>query len=126
MKENNLFTRELSLLEFNHRVVKQAADKNIPILERLKYLCIASNNLDEFFEIKVAALRKRLSLYSIKDRLDSHEFSLLKSIRKSANIILKKKYALLQKSVFSALRRKNIVFLRRRELNNEQKAYIKN
>ena len=120
------FERELSQLEFTKRVVHQASDKKIPILERLKYLCIASANLDEFFEIKVAALRKRLSLYSTKDRLDSHEFSLLKSIRKSVNIILKKKYALLQKSVFSALRRKNIVFLRRRELNSEQKTYIKN
>ena len=54
MSDNNFFIRELSLLEFNKRVILQASDKSVPILERLKYLCIADSNLDEFFEIKVA------------------------------------------------------------------------
>ena len=62
MRDNNFFTRELSLLEFNKRVIEQASDKSVPILERLKYLCIADSNLDEFFEIKVAFLRKKLKL----------------------------------------------------------------
>ena len=60
MHDNNFFIRELSLLEFNKRVIEQASDKSVPILERLKYLCIADSNLDEFFEIKVAFLRKKL------------------------------------------------------------------
>lgn len=126
MKEKNLFTRELSLLEFNHRVVKQAADKNVPILERLKYLCIASNNLDEFFEIKVAYLRKILDLkgFSYKEKSNSN-YSLYKEIRKKTNLILRDQYSLLQRSVFVALRRKNIVFLRRRELNAKQKKWLK-
>ena len=55
MDEEKFFIRELSLLEFNRRVVAQATDKTLPIQERLNYLCIADSNLDEFFEIKVTS-----------------------------------------------------------------------
>src|SRR3546814_3717023 len=52
--------RELSQLEFNARVLAQATDPRMPLLERLRYLCISSTNLDEFFEIRVAAVRHQL------------------------------------------------------------------
>ncbi len=60
----NFINRELSSLEFNQRVLAQSLDPRVPLLERLKFLCISSSNLDEFFEIRVAGLKQLLELGS--------------------------------------------------------------
>lgn len=57
---DSLLNREIGLLEFNARVLAQAADADVPALERLKFICIVSSNLDEFFEIRVAGLKEQL------------------------------------------------------------------
>jgi len=56
--------RELSLLAFQERVFAQAKDERLPLLERFRFLCIASSNLDEFFEVRVAGLKKQVDLGS--------------------------------------------------------------
>jgi polyphosphate kinase len=60
----NYINRELSFLEFNQRVLDQAFDESVPLLERLRFLCISSSNLDEFFEIRVAGVKQLLELGS--------------------------------------------------------------
>src|ERR1700687_5504225 len=60
----HFINRELSSLEFNQRVLAQSLDPRVPLLERLKFLCISSSNLDEFFEIRVAGLKQILELGS--------------------------------------------------------------
>ncbi|WP_224079780.1 polyphosphate kinase 1 [Cupriavidus laharis] len=57
---STLLNRELGILEFNARVLAQAADPKVPLLERLKFICIVSSNLDEFFEIRMAGLKEQM------------------------------------------------------------------
>lgn len=68
----NLLNRELGAIEFNRRVLALAENLKIPLLERLKYICIVSSNLDEFFEIRIAVLKEQLrKILKAKRRMDS-------------------------------------------------------
>ena len=103
----------------------QGADKSTPILERLRFLCIASRNLDEFFEVRVAALRQLVKYGTERksgEGLTARE--ILELISREAHDIVKLQYRLLQKSVLMALRARDINFLRRREWDREQRIWI--
>ena len=58
--ETRFFNRELSWLEFNNRVLTQALRKDLPLLERLQFLAIVSSNFDEFFQVRVASVKRTL------------------------------------------------------------------
>ena len=66
--EPDTYPRELSWLSFNARVLQEAQDKDVPLIQRVRYLGIFSNNLDEFFRVRVAEVRRLISLSNGKSR----------------------------------------------------------
>lgn len=126
-RSQHFINRELGQLEFNQRVLAQAENASIPILERLKYLCIVSSNLDEFFEIRVAGLKEQINLKSVApgpDGMDARQT--LTRVREQAHRLIERQYRILNSDILPVLDRHGIRFLRRASWNDAQRAWIKN
>jgi len=118
--------RELGQLEFNRRVLAQAEDTSIPLLERLKYLCIVSSNLDEFFEIRVAGLKEQIKLRGVAISTDGlNAQQCLQQVRVQAHHLIERQYQIFNKSIIPALAAQGVKFLRRTQWNEAQKAWVK-
>jgi len=118
--------RELSLLEFNRRVIEQAKDKNNPLFERLRFLCIASSNLDEFFEIRVSGLRQQVKYGSVQTGPDNIvPVEILKKISDTAHELVDEQYSVLNDMVIPELAGKKIRILRRKAWRPKLKRWIK-
>ncbi|MDR4514528.1 polyphosphate kinase 1 [Nitrosomonas sp.] len=106
--------RELSLLEFNRRVIEQAKDENLPLLERLKFLCIASTNLDEFFEIRVAGLKQQIKYGSVQTGADNLlPAEVMTRISETTYQIVKEQYEVWNNMIIPAMAKDKIRLLRR-------------
>lgn len=109
-----LINRELSLLEFNQRVLAQALDPQVPLLERLRFLCISSNNLDEFFEIRVAGIKQlQESSPSALSADGLTPAGQLAAIHHRATRLVADQYACLGNVLLPALRKAGIVLVPR-------------
>jgi len=118
--------RELSLLEFNRRVLEQARDSDTPLLERLKFLCISSTNLDEFFEIRAAGLKQMVASGSIQagsDGLSPQET--LEQISRIAHQLVEEQYSVLNLQLIPELAEQHIRFVRRTQWDQPQTDWIR-
>ena len=118
--------RDLSLLEFNWRVLQQALDPSAPLLERLNYLCISSTNLDEFFEVRVAGLIQQIEisdLYIEADQVTPQEA--LKLIKSRAHEIVEEQYQVLNDVLLPELQQEGIQVLSRANWTPEQTKWLR-
>lgn len=116
-----LLNRELGILAFNERVLAQAADETVPLLERLRFICITSSNLDEFFEVRMAGLQEEIR--DTPGLLTPDGMSMQQAytvIAERAHRLVQKQYAMLHDIVLPALRREGIVFHNKESWNEEQ------
>lgn len=117
--------RELSWLEFNYRVLLQAAQPERPLLERLKFLSIVASNLDEFFMVRVAGLKRQVKSETVQrgpDGMTAQEQ--LHAIAARCHQIVGRQYELLKKEVLPGLSRHNIRVRRLDELTEEQRTAV--
>ncbi len=122
----NYLNRELGLLAFNRRVLAQAEDERMPLLERLRFLCIVSSNMDEFFEIRMAGLKEQVKANApiiTTDGKTAHEAFRLVSAE--AHAIVTEQYLHLNEVILPALAEQGIRFLRRSTWNEAQREWIR-
>jgi polyphosphate kinase len=117
--------RELSFLDFNYRVLAQAHDESLPLLERIRFLGISCSNLDEFFEIRVAGLKQRLELGSLGGGPDGMSVpDQLAAIHERALALVQDQYQLLNQLVFPALAAEGIQFVNGKTIAPAQRTWL--
>lgn len=123
---SSYINRDLSLLQFNLRVLAQAASPHHPLLERLFFLIIFSSNMDEFFEIRVAGLMQKLNHGDVSNTPQGMRPSeVLEEISLVAHDAIDEQYRILNEDILPALAEEDIRYLKRDELNAEQSAWMK-
>lgn len=118
--------RELSHVQFNLRVLSQAKNNKYPILERLNFLTIFSANLDEFYEIRVAGLKKQTGFGRQRPGPDgTHPEQVLEKIHKEVRFGLNQQYRILNEELLPALARENIHFLQKKDWDATIRAWAR-
>src|SRR5688500_11909174 len=117
---------ELQTLEFNRRVLAQAEDRSVPLLERLRFLCIVSSNLDEFFEIRLSGVKEQIKLASGAAGPDGlTPLEVFRQVSARAQGIVERQYRLFNEEILPSLAKEGIRFLRRAEWTPGQQEWIR-
>ncbi|MDB2667649.1 polyphosphate kinase 1 [Luminiphilus sp.] len=121
LDERLFMPRELSWLSFNARVLQEAADENVPIIQRLRYLGIFSSNLDEFFRVRVAEIRRLIVVSSGGKRQRAKD--LLETIQQQVSH-LQREFDTIQTRVMAALEKRHIYIVDESALNKSQLSFV--
>ena len=117
--------RELSLLEFNRRVLALAENAEVPLLERLRFLCIVGSNLDEFFEIRIAGVKEQLRAKVPPSGMTLQEArELFNQLGTEARALMADQYRVLNDQVLPALDQAGVRLVRRTEFTDSEKAWV--
>ncbi|MGA0831961.1 MAG: polyphosphate kinase 1 [Polynucleobacter sp.] len=119
-----LLNREIGILEFNSRVLAQAEDTKIPLLERIRFLSIVSSNLDEFFEIRMAGIKEQLLINPLKMGSDGRTITASYDlVSQQAHALVDRQYELYQQILIPQLRKAGIEFLLPANWTHEQQVW---
>ena len=122
---DTFINRELATIEFQRRVLAQAKDPNVPLLERIKFLAIVGNNLDEFFMVRAASYIQKLQMGINRTRPDGHTpLQLLQQIRAEVDDLFKEQ-RYIKRDVFKLLKAENIHILRMKDVSDAQREVLK-
>ncbi len=117
----NFINRELSWLEFNQRVIEESQDNTNPLFERLKFLSISESNLDEFFMVRVAAIKEQISVgFNEPDFAGLTPVEQIKKISARVHQMSEEQHNCFTRSLIPAMKKENIVFLKKEKLSKAQ------
>lgn len=127
LNDSSLYAnRYLSLLQFNLRVLAQAEDTSLPLMERLKFLLIFSSNMDEFFEVRLAGLQRDITYDQARPEADGTKpREVLRQISERCQVAIQSQYKLLNDEMLPLLAQENIHFVARDSWTAEQLQWIK-
>ncbi len=122
----HFINRELSWLEFNHRVLEEALDPRNPLLERVKFFCIVSSNLDEFFEVRVAGIKQQIESEVVERTMDGLTATeTFRAIVERVRRMVEQQYACWREELAPALAANGIRLLELGELDEADRAWVK-